>query len=63
MRPMERALDRLLAGSSIHVLPADRLREILAPDGQRGIILTDSFAPVDTLMARNYLHHEQAKPQ
>jgi len=56
-------LDRLLAGSSIHVLPAEQLHKILAQDGPRGIVLTDSFAPVDTLMARNYLHHEQAKPQ
>jgi spermidine synthase/MFS family permease len=55
-------LARLLAGSNIHLLPAERLREILAQDGSRGIVLTDSFAPVDTLMARNYLHHEQARP-
>jgi spermidine synthase len=53
---------RLLAATSAHVLPDERLREILAQDGPRGIVLTDGFAPVDTLMARNYLNHEQAKP-
>jgi spermidine synthase/MFS family permease len=55
-------LAQFFAAQATHVLPADRLREILAADGPRGIVLTDGFAPVDTLMVRNYLDHEQSKP-
>jgi spermidine synthase len=54
--------DQILAATSAHILPATRLREILAQDGPGGLVLTDGFAPVDTLMARNYLDHEQSRP-
>jgi len=44
-----------LPQQNVHILPPDRLAAILAQDGQRGVVLTDDFAPVDTLMTRVYL--------
>lgn len=41
-----------------HVVPPNVLSGILEQDGPRGIVLTDDFAPVDTLMGRTMLTRE-----
>jgi hypothetical protein len=55
-------IDELLCNTRAHMLPDAILRDVIAQDGKRGIILTDQFAPVDTLIARRFLHEKSAAP-
>jgi hypothetical protein len=57
-----RRIDALLRETGAHCLPAARLAELAAQDGPRGIILTDQYAPVDTLIARRFLGQDGAAP-
>jgi spermidine synthase len=49
-----RTLDEITQ-ANVFVLPAQRLAAILSRDGRGGVVLTDDYAPVDTLMTRVYL--------
>jgi hypothetical protein len=55
-------IDGLLQGTRAHILPDASLRDVIARDGSRGIILTDQYAPVDTLIARRFLREKGAAP-
>ena len=55
-------IETLLKQTSAFSLPDSKLRELAAQDGPRGIILTDQYAPVDTLIARRFLGQEPRKP-
>ena len=55
-------IDGLLRDTRAHIFPDASLRNVIARDGPRGIILTDQYAPVDTLIARRFLREKGAVP-
>jgi Spermine/spermidine synthase domain len=55
-------IELLLKQTGAFSLPEARLRELATQDGPRGIILTDQYAPVDTLIARRFLGQDPAAP-
>jgi hypothetical protein len=55
-------IDGLLHDTRAHILTDAILRDVISQDGQHGIILTDQYAPVDTLIARRFLRQNGAAP-